>query len=60
MPSFSIINYPTKRQMFYSIIWITIILPLKGMLNPFWFLDSSFPDKLENNKKIVKKIFSIY
>jgi hypothetical protein len=44
---------PTKNQVFYSVIWMMIILPIKGMLNPLWFLDSSFPDKFDNNKQII-------
>ena len=46
---------PTKYEIFYSIVWMTIIIPLKGMLNPLWFLDSSFMDKFDNKKIIISK-----
>jgi hypothetical protein len=46
---------PTKYELFCSIIWITIIIPIKGMLNPLWFLDSSFIDKFDNKKMIISK-----
>ena len=46
---------PTKYELFCSIIWITIIIPIKGMLNPLWFLDSSFIDKFDNKKIIISK-----
>ena len=44
---------PTKYQIFYSIIWMIIILPIKGFFNPLSFLDSSFVDKFDNNKLIL-------
>ena len=46
---------PTKYEIFYSIIWMTIIIPIKGMLNPLWFLDSSFMDKFDHKKIIISK-----
>ncbi len=46
---------PTKYEISYSIIWMTIIIPIKGMLNPLWFLDSSFIDKFDNKKIIISK-----
>ena len=46
---------PTKYEIFNSIVWMTIIIPLKGMLNPLWFLDSSFMDKFDNKKIIISK-----
>ena len=46
---------PTKYEIFYSIIWMTIIIPIKGMLNPLWFLDSSFMDKFDYKKIIISK-----
>jgi hypothetical protein len=46
---------PTKYEIFYSIVWMVIIIPLKGMLNPLSFLDSSFLDKFDNNKLILSK-----
>ena len=46
---------PTKYEIFCSIIWIAIIIPMKGMLNPLWFLDSSFIDKFDNKKIIISK-----
>ena len=30
-------------------------IPIKGMLNPLSFLDSSFIDKFDNNKIIISK-----
>ncbi|HEX7257313.1 MAG TPA: hypothetical protein VF242_04570 [Nitrososphaeraceae archaeon] len=50
---------PTKCQIFNSILWMTIIIPLKGMLNPLWFLDSSFMDKFDNKKIIISKLLEI-
>jgi hypothetical protein len=46
---------PTKYEIFNSIVWMTIIIPIKGMLNPLWFLDSSFMDKFDNKKIIISK-----
>jgi hypothetical protein len=46
---------PSKYQIFYSIIWMIIILPLKGFFTPISFLDSSFVDKFDNNKLILSK-----
>ena len=46
---------PTKYQIFYSVVWMAIIIPIKGMLNPLSFLDSSFIDKFDNNKLILSK-----
>lgn len=46
---------PTKYQIFYSIIWMIIILPIKGFFTPLSFLDSSFVDKFDNNKLILSK-----
>jgi hypothetical protein len=46
---------PSKYQIFYSIVWMAIIIPIKGMLNPLSFLDSSFIDKFDNNKIIISK-----
>ena len=46
---------PTKYEIFYSIVWMVIIIPLKGMLNPLSFLDSSFLDKFDNNKLVLSK-----
>jgi len=48
-------NTTTRYKVFSSIVWMAIILPIKGILNPLWFLDSSFPDKFDNNKKIISK-----
>ena len=56
MSSFNTIDtIPTKYEIFYSIIWMTIIIPIKGMLNPLWFLDSSFIDKFDYKKIIISK-----
>ena len=46
---------PSKYQIFYSIVWMAIIIPIKGMLNPLSFLDPSFIDKFDNNKIIISK-----
>jgi hypothetical protein len=46
---------PTKYEIFNSIVWMTIIIPIKGMLNPLWFLDKSFIDKFDNKKIILSK-----
>ena len=46
---------PTKYEIFNSIVWMTLIIPIKGMLNPLWFLDSSFMDKFDNKKIILTK-----
>jgi hypothetical protein len=46
---------PTKYKIFYSIVWMAIIIPIKGILNPLSFLDSSFIDKFDNNKIIILK-----
>lgn len=46
---------PTKYQIFYSIIWMIIILPIKVFFTPLSFLDSSFVDKFDNNKSILSK-----
>ena len=46
---------PTKYQIFYSVVWMAIIIPIKGMLNPLSFLDSSSIDKFDNNKLILSK-----
>ena len=48
-------NTTTRFQVFSSMVWVAIILPIKGMLNPLWFLDTSFPDKFDNSKKIISK-----
>ena len=48
-------NIPTTYQIFYSIVWMAIIIPIKGMLNPLSFLDSSFINKFDNNKIIISK-----
>ena len=56
MPSFNTTDtIPTKYEIFNSIVWMTIIIPIKGMLNPLWFFDSSFIDKFDNKKVILSK-----
>ena len=54
MSSYNTANTVPKYQIFYSIVWMAIIIPIKGMLNPLSFLDSSFIDKFDNNKLIPK------
>ncbi len=46
---------PTKYQICYSIVWMSMIMPIKGFFNPLSFLDSSFLDKFNNNKLILSK-----
>jgi hypothetical protein len=46
---------PTKYQIFQSIVWMVMIIPIKGFFNPLSFLDSSFLDKFNNNKLILSK-----
>jgi hypothetical protein len=56
MSAYNTVNtIPSKYQIFYSIIWMIIILPLKGFFTPLSFLDSSFVAKFDNNKLILSK-----
>ena len=48
-------NTITKNQIFFSIVWMMIIMPIKGFLNPLSFLDSSFSIKFDNHKMIISK-----
>jgi hypothetical protein len=48
-------NTITKNQIFFSIVWMVIIMPIKGFLNPLSFLDSSFSIKFDNHKMIISK-----
>lgn len=48
-------NTITKNQIFFSIVWMVIIMPIKGFLNPLSFLDSSFSNKFDNHKMIISK-----
>lgn len=48
-------NTITKNQIFLSLVWMVIVLPIKGFLNPLSFLESSFSIKFDNHKMILSK-----
>jgi hypothetical protein len=50
-------NNNTKKQILYSIVWIVMILTLRGTSNPMWFLNPSFSQKFDNNIKLVSNTF---
>jgi hypothetical protein len=50
-------NINTKKQIFYSIVWIGLILPVRGLLNPMWFLNPLFSQKFDNNIKLISNTF---
>ena len=41
------------KQFIYSLGWFAIVLPIRGLSNPFWVLNPSFPNNWDNNKKII-------
>lgn len=47
-------NTITKNQIL-SLVWMVIVLPIKGFLNPLSFLESSFSIKFDNHKMILSK-----
>ena len=41
------------KQFIYSLCWFALVLPIMGLLNPFWLLNPSFSNNFDNNKEII-------
>ncbi len=41
------------KQFIYSIFWFALVLPVKGLSNPMWLLNSSFSNNFDKNKEII-------
>jgi hypothetical protein len=42
-----------SKQFIYSLVWFALVLPLRGLSNPFWVLNPSFPNNWNNNKELI-------
>lgn len=41
------------KQFICSLGWYVVVLPIMGLLNPFWLLNPSFPNNWDSNKEII-------
>jgi len=48
-------NIPKKntKQFINSVCWFALVLPVKGLSNPMWLLNSSFSNNFDKNKEII-------
>jgi len=41
------------KQFICSLGWYVVVLPIMGLLNPFWLLNPLFSNNCNNNKEII-------